>query len=86
MECFGPGENFLGKMVSPVQLKIVVSFSEILVSSPAPHHHAIAKMVDGTEVNLYECNIYKLQTQDVNILLIHSCTQDSSTALHLDLL
>ena len=60
--------------------------SEILVSSPSPFHHAIAKMADGTEVNLYECSICKLQTQDLNILLMHSCTQGPGTALHLDLL
>ena len=72
--------------VGPVWPKLGVPFSEIPVSSPALPHHAEAKMADGTEVNMYECSICKLQTQDLNILLMHSCTQGSGTALHLDLL
>ena len=62
------------------------SILRILVSIPAPRHHTIAKMAGGTGGNLYECNTCKLKTQDLNILLMHSCTQGSGTALHLDLM
>ena len=33
------------------------TISEILVSSPAPRHHTIAKMADGTEVENTEVNL-----------------------------
>ena len=42
-------------------------------------------MQDGSDVNVYECSACKLQTQDLNFLLMHSCTQGSSTAVHLNL-
>jgi len=33
----------------------------------------------------YVCSVCKLQTQDLNFLLMHSCTQGSGTAVHLNL-
>ena len=47
--------------------------------------HPVVKMQDGSDVNVYECSACKLQTQDLNFLLMHSCTQGSSTAVHLNL-
>ena len=44
-----------------------------------------SKMQDGSDVNVYECSACKLQTQDLNFLLMHSCTQGSGTAVHLNL-
>ena len=43
------------------------------------------KMADGSNVSVYECSVCKRQTQDVNFLLMHSCTQGSGTAEHLNL-
>ena len=47
--------------------------------------HPVVKMEDGSDVNVYECSVCKLQTQDLNFLLKHSCTQGSGTAVHLNL-
>ena len=57
MQRSGPGGNFPVKLVHlkrwscltvrSERPKIVVPFSEILVSSPAPRQHAIAKMGTG---------------------------------------
>ena len=44
------------------------------------------KMADGSDVSVYECRVCKLQTQELNVLLMHSCTQGSGTvAVHLNL-
>ena len=43
------------------------------------------KMADGSHVSVYECSVCKLQKRDVNFLLMHSCTQGSGTAVHLNL-
>ena len=43
------------------------------------------KMADGFDVSVYECGACKLHTQDVNFLLMRSCTQGSGTAVHLTL-
>ena len=44
------------------------------------------KMGDGSDVSVYEYSVCKLLTQDVNFLLMHSCTQGSgSKAVHLNL-
>ena len=43
------------------------------------------KMADGSDVSVYECSVCKLQTQELNVLLMHSCTQGSGTAVHLNL-
>ena len=43
------------------------------------------KMADGSDESVYEWSVCKLQTQDVNFLLMHSCTQGSGTAVHLNL-
>ena len=45
--------------------------------------HPVIKMEDGSDVNVYECSA--CQTQDLNFLLMHSCTQGSGTAVHLNL-
>ena len=47
--------------------------------------HPVVKMEDGSDVNVYECSAGKLQTQDLNFLLMHGCTQGSGTAVHLNL-
>ena len=47
--------------------------------------HPVVKMEDGSDVNVYECSVCKLQTQDLNFLLMHSCTQGSGTAMHVNL-
>ena len=47
--------------------------------------HSIVKMADGSDVSDYEGSVCKLQTQDVNFLLMHSCTQGSGTAVYLNL-
>ena len=43
------------------------------------------KIADGSDESVYEWSVWKLQTQDVNFLLKHSCTQGSGTAVHLNL-
>ena len=43
------------------------------------------KMADGSDESVYEWSVCKLQTQDVNFLLMHSFTQGSGTAVHLNL-
>ena len=48
--------------------------------------HTVFKMVDGSDVSVYECSVCKLQTQDLNFLLMHSCTQGLGTAVHLNLI
>ena len=47
--------------------------------------HTVVRMVDGSDVGVYECSVCKLQTQDLNFLLMHSCTQGLGTVVHLDL-
>ena len=42
-------------------------------------------MADGSDVIVYECSVCKLLMQDPNFLLMHSCTQGSGTAVHLNL-
>ena len=42
-------------------------------------------MADGLDVSVYECGACKHQTQDVNFLLMRSCTQGLGTAVHLTL-
>ena len=96
MERFGPGGNFPTKVVHLKRWLSLTGQSSPTENcrsifrnpcfQPATRHHAIAKMADGTEVNLYEYLICKLKMQDLKILLMHSCTQGSGTALHLDLL
>ena len=95
MKRFGPGGNFLVKVVHLQRLssltgrsgptEIAVPFAEIFVSSPARHYmHTRVKMADGPDVSVYECSVCKLQTQALNFLLMHSCTQGSGTAVHLN--
>ena len=42
-------------------------------------------MVDESDVSVYECSVCKLQTQDLNFLLMHSCTQSLGTVVRLNL-
>ena len=47
--------------------------------------HIVVKMADGSDGSVYQCNVCKLQTQDLNFLLMHSCTRGSGTAVYLNL-
>ena len=47
--------------------------------------HTVVKMADGSDVSVYEGSVCKLQTQDLNFVLMHSCTKDSGTATHVNL-
>ena len=95
MERFGPGGNLPVKVVHQRWSSLTSrsgptencrSFSETFVSSPASARHTTVKMADSSDVSVYECSLCKLQTQDVNFLLLHSCTQGSGTvAVHLNL-
>ena len=65
----------------PVWPKIAVPFSQIFVSSPAPAgHHS-----QNGEWFRCKCSVCKPQMQDLNFFLMHSCTQGSGTATHLNL-
>ena len=65
----------------PVWPKIAVPFSQIFVSSPAPAgHHS-----QNGEWFRCKCSVCKPQMQDLNFVLMHSCTQGSGTAAHLNL-
>ena len=44
------------------------------------------KMVDCSDVSVYDCGVCKLQKRDINFLLMHSSTQGSVTAVHINLL
>ena len=43
------------------------------------------KMMDCLDVSVYECGVCKLQKRDVNFLLMHTSTQGSVTAVHINL-
>ena len=43
------------------------------------------KMADGSDESVYEWSVCMPQTQDVNFLLMQSCTQGSGIAVHLNL-
>ena len=84
MERFGPGGNLPVKVFHqrwssltsrPGPTENCSSFSETFVSSPASARHTTVKMADSSDVSVYECSLCKLQTQDVNFLLMHSWTQ-----------
>ena len=47
--------------------------------------HTVVKMADGSDVSVEECSVGKLQTQDLNFVLMLSCTPGSGTATHLKL-
>ena len=71
--------------VGPARPKNAVHFQKF--SFPVPLQLVTTvKMADGSDASVYECNVCKLQTQDVNFLLLHCCTQGSGTAVHLNLL
>ena len=42
------------------------------------------KMMDCLDVSVYECSVCKLRKRDVNFLLVHSSTQGSVTAVHIN--
>ena len=46
--------------------------------------HTVSKMGDGSDVSVCECSVCKLRTQDLNFVLMHSCTKGSGTAVHLN--
>ena len=94
MERFGPGGNLSCQsgpppevvlFDRPVQSDIAVRFQKF--SFPVPLQLVTTvKMADGSDVSVYECSVCKLQTQELNVLLMHSCTQGSGTvAVHLNL-
>ena len=97
MERFGSGGNFPVKVVhlqrwssltgrsSPTEncRSICRNFRFQFCSSSSLH--TVVRMVDGSDVGVYECSVCKLQTQDLNFLLMHSCTQGLGTVVHLDL-
>ena len=47
--------------------------------------HTVVKMADGSDVSVYEGSVCKLQTPDLNFVLMHSCTKVSGTATRLNL-
>ena len=97
MERFGPGGNFPVKVVhfqrwssltgrsGPTKncCSIFRNFRFQFCSNSSLH--TAVKMVNGSDISVYECSVYKLQTQDLNFLLMHSCTQGLGTVVHLNL-
>ena len=41
--------------------------------------------VDGRVCEVYQCSVCKLQTDDINALIMHSCTLGTGTVVHLNL-
>ena len=90
MERFGPGGNLPFKVVHLQRWSSLTGRS-----GPTENCRSIfrnfrfqsrfAKMADGLDARVYEGSVCKLQTQDVNFLFMHSCTQGSRTATHLNL-
>ena len=42
--------------------------------------------VDRSVCEVYQCSVCKLQTDDINALIMHSCTLDTGTVVHLNLI
>ena len=98
MERFGPaGGNFAVKVVhlqrwssltgwsGPTENCLSVFRNCRFQSRFSCSLHTVVKMADGSDVSVYEGSVCKLQTQDLNFVLMHSCTKDSGTATHLNL-
>ena len=68
----------------PARPKIDVHFQKFSFAVPLLLVTPV-KMAGGLDVSVYECGACKLHTQDVNFLLMRSCTQGSGTAVHLTL-
>ena len=97
MEQFGPGGNFPVKVVHVQRWSSLTGRSSLtrnycsifrnirFQSCSSLSIHTVVKMADGSDVGVYECGVCNLQTQDLNFLLMHSCTQGSGTAEHVDL-
>ena len=97
MERFGPGENFPVKVVHLQKWSYLtcrsgrtencrsVFLNCHFQSRSSSSLHTVVKMADSSDVSVYECSVCKLQTQDLNFVLMHSCTKVSATATHLNL-
>ena len=97
MERFGPGGNFPVKVVhlqrwsslacrsGPTENCRSVFRNCRFQSRSSSSQHTVVKMADSSDVSVYECSVCKLQTQDLNFVLMLSCTQGSGTATHLNL-
>ena len=95
MERFGTGGNLscqrgpLPEVVlfdRSVQSDLKLRFRFQKCSFPVPLQLVTTvKMADCSDVSVYECSVCKPQMQDLNFLLMHSCTQGSGTAVHLNL-
>ena len=78
MERFGPGGNFPVKVVHLQRWSSLTVFRNCRFQSRLTHSI-------GSDVSVYEGSVCKLQTQDLNFVLMYSCTKDSGTATHLNL-
>ena len=90
MERFGPGGNFPVKVVHLPRWSSLTGRSGPTESQKFSFPVSLqlvttVKMADGSDESVYEWSVCKVQTQDVNFLLMHSCTQGSGTAVHLNL-
>ena len=97
MERFGPGGNFPVKVVHLQRWSSLTSRSGPtencrsvfrncrFQSRSSSSQHTVVKMADSSDVSVYECSVCQLQTQDLNFVLMHSCTQGQGRATHLDL-
>ena len=95
MERFGPGGNLSCQSGPPAEVvlfdrsvqsdrKLRFRFREF--SFPVPLQlDTTVEMADGSDVSVYECSVCKLQMQDLNFLLMNTCTQGSGIAVHLNL-
>ena len=97
MERFGPGGNFAVKVVHLQRWSSLTGWSGPTENCRSVFRncrfqsrfswslHTVVKMADGSDVSVYEGSVCKLQTQDLNFVLMYSCTKDSGTATHLNL-
>ena len=55
-------------------------------SSSSLHTEVKMADVDGSVCEVYQCSVCKLQTDDINALIMHSCTLGTGTVVHLNLI